>query len=76
MRASLRAAVAPAVELFTVAELAATLKLRPKTVRAMAAHGVLSYHRLNGKELRFTRGDLEQLLAATRVEARKGSGKL
>jgi len=61
------------VELLTVADLAAVLRLKPATVRRMAARGEIGYHRLNGKDLRFTRVDIDRLLARTRIEpAAKG----
>jgi len=54
-------------------EIPGILKLKPATVRRMAALGQIGYHRLNGKELRFTRGDLDELLVRTRIEAREGA---
>ncbi len=58
----------PVAELLTVADLAAALRLKPATVRRMVARGEIGYHRLNGKDLRFTRADLEGLLRRTRIE--------
>ncbi len=68
------AANAP-VELLTVADLAAALRLKPATVRRMAARGEIGYHRLNGKDLRFTRADVDRLLARTRIEPAAGGAK-
>jgi excisionase family DNA binding protein len=62
-----------ALELLTAAEVAELLKLKPATVHRMAATGQISYHRLNGKELRFTRADLDELLSHTRVAAQRGA---
>jgi excisionase family DNA binding protein len=52
---------------------AGILKLRPATVRRMAALGQIGYHRLNGKELRFAQADLDELLARTRIQARESA---
>jgi len=57
---------APAVELYTVAEVAAALRLKPPTVRRMAAQGLIGYHPINGKDLRFARADLSAFLALRR----------
>ena len=59
------------IGLLTVADVARDLLLRPATVRRMAARGLIGYHRINGKELRFTRADVEALLARTRIEPRR-----
>lgn len=65
---SARPPVAPPIEpLFTAQDVAAALRLKPATVRRMAAQGLLGYHRIGG-ELRFRRVDLERLLATTRRE--------
>jgi excisionase family DNA binding protein len=72
MRQAARALPAP-LELLTCAEVAEILKLRPATVRRMAALGQIGYHRLNGKELRFAQADLDELLARTRIKAREGA---
>lgn len=61
---------APARPLLTVADVAEELKMKPATVRRMAAGGLVGYYRLNGKALRFTRADVDGLLALTRVEPR------
>lgn len=61
-------AAAGAPPLLTVADVALELRLRPAAVRGMAARGLFpGYHRLNGKELRFTRADVDGLLAKTRM---------
>jgi hypothetical protein len=60
----------PVEPLLTVFDVADALQFRPQTVRRMAALGLVGYHRLNSKELRFTRADVDALLARTRVEAR------
>jgi excisionase family DNA binding protein len=60
----------PVEPLLTAFDVAAILQVRPQTIRRMAALGQLAYHRLNGKELRFTRADVDALLARTRVEPR------
>ena len=59
-----------AESLLTVTDVAAILKLRPATVRRMVARGEIGFHRLNARDLRFTRADLEGLLARTRVDPR------
>lgn len=61
----------PHAPLLTVSDLATMLKLKPATVRRMAAQGRVGYHRL-GKELRFRDTDVERLLEATRREPRAG----
>lgn len=67
-------AVVAAELLLTVADLAAALRLKPATVRRMVARGEIGYHRLNGKDLRFTRADLEGLLRRTRIEPWRQEG--
>jgi excisionase family DNA binding protein len=56
--------------LLTVFDVAAILRVKPQTVRRMAALGQLAYYRLNGKEFRFRKSDVEDLLVRTRVEPR------
>jgi excisionase family DNA binding protein len=68
---NLRSPGSPPVPLLSVADLAAELRLKPATVRRMAARGELAYHRLNGKDLRFARADVDRLLERTRVEPRR-----
>ena len=74
MSAPAPASSAASERLLTVSDVAEKLALRPATVRRMAASGLVGYHRLNGKELRFTSADVEGLLARTRVEALPAGG--
>ena len=75
MKGSVTSGASPSVELLTVADLAVVLRLKPATVRRMAARGEIGYHRLNGKDLRFTRSDVDRLLARTRIEPAAGGAK-
>ena len=59
------------IGLLTVADVARDLLLRPATVRRMAARGAIGYFRLNAKELRFRRQDVETFLARARIEPRR-----
>jgi excisionase family DNA binding protein len=75
MKGSGTSAASPYVELLTVADLAAVLRLKPATVWRMAARGEIGYHRLNGKDLRFSWSDVDRLLARTRIEPAVGGVK-
>ncbi|MGH9366873.1 MAG: helix-turn-helix domain-containing protein [Thermoanaerobaculia bacterium] len=57
--------------LLTPEESGEFLRLRPQTVRRMAARGLLPYYRINGRgDLRFAQADLLRFLEQRRVEPR------
>ena len=55
-------------EYLTVADVAATLKLNPQTVRNMVDRGEIPAIRI-GRRVRITRSDLEQVLKQERIGA-------
>lgn len=56
-------------ELLTAEDVAYILKVSPSAVFKWAKRGTIPFYRINGKSLRFKRGDIEAL-----IEGGKGVG--